>query len=199
MDNARLDQQFAFLLEADKEKFVGRQTYLHDGIRKENDAEHSWHLGLMTLILSEYANEEINLLKTLSMVLIHDLVEIYAGDTYAYDTAGKATEDKREREAAEKLYSLLPEDQAEKFRSLWEEFQARETPEAKFAKAMDNVQPTMLNHSTNGISWTEHGVFVDQVYKRNEATKEGSETLWAYAKEHFVDPHVGKQLGQRNE
>ena len=141
MENERLKQQFAFCLEADKEKKIGRQTYISDASRKENDAEHAWHMALMTLILSEYANEEIDVLRTISMILIHDIVEIDAGDTYAYDEEAKKSQKEREEKAADRIFSMLPEDQKCKFRELWEEFEAQETKEAKFARTMDNIQP----------------------------------------------------------
>lgn len=190
----RLEQQFAFLREIDKEKQIMRQNYLADGSRKEGDAEHAWHLALMTLLLSEYANEEIDVLKTVSMVLIHDLVEIDAGDTYAYDTAAAATQRDRELAAADRIFGLLPEDQGQKMRGLWEEFEARKTPEAKFARTMDCVQPTMLNDASQGKSWLEHGVHLSQVLRRNQRTGEGSQAVWDYARTHFVEPHAGQEL-----
>lgn len=190
--NNRLSQQFDFIREIDKEKFIGRQTYLTDGIRKENDAEHAWHAALMVLLLSEYANEPIDVLKTITMLLLHDVVEIDAGDTYAYDTAGQATAREREERAADRIYGLLPDDQREKLRALWEEFEARETPEARFARTMDNLQPLVLNDATDGKSWVEHGVHLSQVLRRNERTHEGSETLWNYAREQLIHPNVDK-------
>ncbi|MCD8050799.1 MAG: HD domain-containing protein [Clostridiales bacterium] len=186
----RLQQQFDFILEADKEKFIGRQTYLSDGERKENDAEHAWHLALMTILLSEYANKEIDVLKTVTMVLIHDVVEIDAGDTYAYDEVGKQTQRDREEAASRRLFGLLPEDQGEKLRLLWEEFEAQETPEAKFARTMDNLQPMMLNAASDGKAWVEHGVHLSQILKRNQRTAEGAETLWKYAQEQFLLPNL---------
>ena len=129
----RLEKQINFIREMDKEKFIGRQTYLSDGKRKENDAEHAWHLALMTLLLSEYANEKIDTLKTMTMVLFHDVVEIDAGDTYAYDEEGKKTQAQREQKAAERLYGLLPEDQGAKLKAIWEEFEAKNTPESRFS------------------------------------------------------------------
>lgn len=188
----RLEQQFQFIKEIDKEKMIGRQTYLSDAKRKENDAEHAWHMAIMTILLSEYANEEIDVLKTVTMLLIHDIVEIDAGDTYAYDEVGLQTQREREVKAAERIFGMLPEDQAKKFRDLWEEFEARETKEAKFARTMDNVQPTMLNDATDGKAWMEHGVHLSQILKRNERTAEGSETLWKYAFENFIEPNVKK-------
>lgn len=188
----RLDKQFAFFREIDKEKKIGRQTYLTGATRKENDAEHAWHMAVMTLFLSEYANEEIDVLRTISMLLIHDLVEIDAGDTYAYDETGKATQREREEKAADRIFSLLPEEQGRKLRDLWEEFEERKTPEAKFARTMDNIQPLMLNAATDGKAWEEHGVHLSQVLQRNEKTAEGSELLWKYAYETFIRPNVEK-------
>ncbi len=190
----RLDQQFAFIREIDREKMIIRQNYVTDGSRKEDDAEHAWHMAVMTVLLSEYANEEIDVLKTVTMLLIHDLVEIDAGDTYAYDEEGKKTKRERELKAADRIFGLLPEDQAEKFRALWDEFEARETPEAKFAHTMDNIQPLMLNDATDGKSWLEHDVSLSQVEDRNKRTAEGSVELWDYACEHFLWPNVEKGL-----
>ena len=190
MENNRLNQQFSFCLEADKEKFIGRQTYLSDGIRKENDAEHAWHMAVMALVLGEYSNDKIDLLKTISMILIHDIVEIDAGDTYAYDEQRKKSQKSREIAAADRIFALLPEDQQKKFRLLWEEFEAAETPEARFARAMDNVQPIMLNNATKGKSWEERNVLLSQVLKRNQITPEGSQTLWNYISENFINPNV---------
>ena len=190
----RMKKQFAFLQEIDKEKNIFRQTYLADGNRKENDAEHCWHMAVMAILMSEYANEEIDLLHTLSIILVHDLVEIYAGDTYAYDTKGN--EDKREREiaAADKLFALLPDDQRDKFRALWDEYEEGVTPEAKFAASMDRIQPLMLNNASGGRSWEEHEVKASQVYGRNAKTAEGSEALWKYADENFIKPNIGNKL-----
>lgn len=190
----RLKKQFAFIQEIDKEKTVFRQTYLADASRKENDAEHSWHMAVMAMILSEYSNEEIDVLRTMSMILVHDLVEIYAGDTYAYDTAGN--EDKLERElaAADKLFSLLPDDQRDKMRGLWDEFEAGKTAEAKFASTLDKIQPLMLNNASGGLSWKEHGVKASQVYDRNIKTSEGSKALWEFADQNFIKSNIGKEL-----
>lgn len=188
----RLEQQFEFIREIDKEKFIDRQTYLSDGRRKENDAEHAWHMAIMTILLSEYANEEIDVLKTVTMLLIHDIVEIDAGDTYAYDEEAKKTQKEREQKAAERIFGLLPPDQGEKFKKIWEEFEARETKEARFARTMDNLQPVMLNDATDGKAWVEHGVHLEQIMKRNQNTAEGSETLWEYAYQNFILPNVEK-------
>lgn len=192
MEKNRLEQQIEFCLEIDKEKMIQRQTYLSDGTRKENDAEHAWHMAIMTILLSEYANEQIDVLKTITMLLIHDLVEIDAGDTYAYDEAGKETQRQREEAAAERIFGMLPKDQGEAFRNLWEEFEARETPEAKFAYTMDHIQPMMLNAASDGKSWVEHGIHLDQVLKRNAHTADGSAVIWEYAYEHFLKPNVEK-------
>ena len=191
-DKERLDKQFAFARELDKEKLKGRQTYLANGERKENDAEHAWHMAIMALILSEYANEEIDVLRTISMILIHDVVEIDAGDTYAYDENGKKSQREREVKAAERLFGMLPKDQAVKFRNLWEEFEAQETKEAKFARTMDNIQPVVLNDASDGRSWIEHGVHLSQILNRNKNTAKGSEIIWNYAKENFIDENVRK-------
>jgi len=189
-DDERIHKQFDFLLELDKEKEVIRRTPLHDNSRFEDDAEHAWHLAVMIMVLSEYANEEIDEYHTMCMVLIHDLVEIYAGDTYAYDEEGKKTQKAREKQAAEKLFSRLPKDQGEKFLALFQEFDEGETPEAKFARTLDNVQPTMLNNASGGTSWEENGIRLSQVLGRNRNTAEGSETLWNYSYNNFILPHA---------
>lgn len=176
----RLEQQMDFILEVDKLKSIVRQNYLADGSRKEDDAEHSWHLALMCAILSEHANEKIDMVKTMTMVLIHDIVEIDAGDTYAYDTEAYTTKPEREKRAADRIFSLLPEDQAAYMRSLWEEFEAGETQEANFAATLDHLEPFLLNAKSGGKSWIEHGVTLSQVMKRNEFNYKGSETLWDY-------------------
>ena len=188
----RLQQQMKFILEVDKVKQIIRQTYLADGSRKENAAEHSWHLALMAGLLKEYANEEVDLAKVIPMVLLHDLVEIDAGDTYAYDQAGLATQRARETKAADRIFGMLPEDQGTKFRNLWEEFEAYETAEAKFAHVLDNCQPLLLNDASGGKSWKEHTVHKSQIYKRNEHTAEGSREIWEYMQQ-LIDKHI--QLG----
>lgn len=178
----RLDQQMRFIMEIDKLKQVYRQTYISDATRKENDTEHSWHLAMMVLILSEYSNEKIDVLKTMSMVLIHDIIEIDAGDTYAYDEVGNSTKRERELKAANRLFSILPKDQAKYLRELWNEFEASETAEAKFALTLDKIQPLLLNDASGGIAWKEHEVHLEQILKRNEKTPEGSEVLWEMCK-----------------
>ena len=186
----RLKKQIAFALEADKEKLIERQTYLSGGERKENDAEHAWHLAVMAILLAEHSNEKIDVLKTVTMVLLHDLVEIDAGDAYCYDEEAKKNQKEREEKAAARLYGMLPEDQAEKLLGIWREFEAWETPEAKFARTLDNFQPCVLNDASGGRSWIEHGICLSQVLGRNERTAEGSETLWQYQKENLILPHV---------
>ena len=186
----RLEQQFQFILEIDKAKRISRQTYCTDGVTKENDAEHGWHAALMAILLSEYANEPIDVLKTVTMLLIHDIVEIDAGDTYAYDEEGIATQAKREQQAAQRIYGLLPEEQGNHLLNLWREFEAGETAEAKFAKVMDRVQPIMLNAATDGKAWQEHQVQLRKILNRNEKTAEGSTVLWEYALQKFILPNV---------
>lgn len=187
---SRIEQQFDFIREIDKEKLIERQTYISSGERKENDSEHAWHLAMMTILLSEYSSEQIDVLRTVTMVLLHDIVEIDAGDTYAYDDTAALDKREREQAAADRIFALLPEDQAVKLRGIWEEYEARETPEAKFAHTMDNIQPTMLNDATDGRAWEEHGVHLHQIMKRNERTGEGSQVLWDYALNNFILPNV---------
>ena len=189
-EKSRIDRQFDFIREIDKEKFITRQTFLSDAKRRENDAEHAWHMAIMTLLLSEYANEEIDVLRVISMLLIHDLVEIDAGDTYAYDEEGKQTQRVREVKAADRIYGILPEDQGKKLRELWEEFEEAQTPEAKFAHVMDNVQPAMLNDYTEGKDWIAKGVRLSQILERNAHTAEGSQKLWDYAYTNFIESNV---------
>lgn len=190
--NERLEKQVEFLREIDKEKFIGRQTYLTGGERKENDAEHAWHLAMMTVLLNEYSNEKIDVLKTLTMVLLHDVVEIDAGDTYAYDEAGVATQKERESKAADRIFGMLPDDQRDKFREIFEEFEEYKTPEARFAHVLDNFQPMMQNDLTGGKAWREHQVHESQILKRNEKTASGSQMLWEYAKKNFIDKNIKK-------
>lgn len=185
----RLEQQLQFILEIDKVKNIMRQTPLSDGNRKENDAEHSWHIALMAYLLQEYAEEPVDVSKVMLMVLIHDLVEIDAGDTYAYDEEGAKTKDERERKAAERIFGLLPEDQGAYLKSLWEEFEDYETAEAKYAHLLDNFQPLLLNDASGGISWTEHQVKKSQIYKRNEKIEETSETIWKCMQDK-IDKHI---------
>lgn len=188
----RLEKIVEFCRTIDREKFIQRKTYLTDGERLENDAEHAWHLAVMALLLGEYSNAEIDLLRVVSMVLIHDLVEIYAGDTFAYDKAGMKTQKARESAAADRLFPMLPDDLASRFRGLWDEFESEETAEAKFAHTLDNFQPMMLQAATDGRAWREGGRRLSEVLKRNARTAEGSKTLWNYAEEHFIRPQIEK-------
>ena len=174
----RLEQQIQFLVEIDKVKNIFRQTYLADGKRKENDAEHSWHIALMAFVLKEYVKEPVDVMKVMLMVLIHDLVEIDAGDTYAYDSVGALDKREREEKAADRIFGLLPKAQGSYFRELWEEFEAYETADAKYAHLLDNFQPILLNDASGGKSWAEHGVKKSQIYKRNEKVEETSDAVW---------------------
>ena len=185
----RLEQQLQFILEIDKVKKIIRQTPLSDASRKENDAEHSWHIALMAYLLQEYVEEPVEVSKVMLMVLIHDLVEIDAGDTYAYDAEGAKTKDERERKAADHIFGMLPEDQGMYLKALWEEFEAYETAEAKYAHMLDNFQPLLLNDAAGGISWTEHQVKKSQIYKRNEKVEETSATIWKCMQDK-IDKHI---------
>ncbi|GAA0346449.1 hypothetical protein GCM10010319_23660 [Streptomyces blastmyceticus] len=179
----RLRRQIEFVIEADRLKNVLRQSPLLAADRKENDAEHSWHLALMTLVPAEYADEPIDVGKALALVAVHDLVEIYAGDTFIHDTVATADQDAREQRAAEKLFAILPAGQAERFRALWDEFEARVTPEARFAKAMDRLQPLLLNYGNRGSTWRTPGVTEDDVLARKSAIEDASADLWRYAQD----------------
>ncbi|MBQ7924499.1 MAG: HD domain-containing protein [Clostridia bacterium] len=182
MDKERFAKQLAFILEADKEKEIYRQTHITGYKRQENDAEHAWHMAMMIYLLKEYANEEFDLAKTMMMALIHDIVEIDAGDTYAYDAQALATQTEREAKAAERIFGLLPEEQKAEMISLFNEFEACETPESKFAHAMDNFQPLLLNDANNGGDWRAHVVKKSQVKKRQIKTAKGSKDIWEYTK-----------------
>lgn len=186
----RLKRIVDFCLEIDKEKNIGRQTWLSDGQRKENDAEHAWHMAVMALVLSEYSNEKIDMLRVVSILLVHDLVEVYAGDTFAYDVEGKKTQRQRELAAADRLFAILPEDLAERMRGIWDEFEAWETPEAKFAHTLDNFQPLMLQNATDGRAWAEGGRRLSEVLERNSRSADGSQQLWSYAFENFIQPQL---------
>jgi putative hydrolase of HD superfamily len=190
IDMTDFEKQINFIMEMDKIKHIGRQTYLADASRKENDAEHSWHLALMAFVLADYANESVDVLKTMKMVLLHDVIEIDAGDTYAYDVEGNKSKREREVKAADRIFGLLPEAQQAEYRGLWDEFEAMETPEAKFANMLDKVQPLLLNDASGGKSWEEHGVKKSQVLARNSRTHEGSEQIWAYARE-LIEKNAG--------
>lgn len=178
----RLQKQLQFVLEIDKLKQVTRQTILLDRSRQENSAEHSWHIAIMALLFAEYAKEkEIDLLRVLKMLLIHDVVEIDAGDTYCYDDEGNRDKAEREEKAAHRLFQLLPPDQAREFRALWEEFETRHTPDACFAAALDRFQPLLHNYHTEGESWQKNRVGKHQVIARNQPIAEGAPALWDYA------------------
>ena len=187
----RLKKQLDFALEIDKEKNILRQTHLSGHGRNENDAEHAWHMAIMAYLLREYSNEPVDITRVMLMCLIHDVVEIDAGDTYAYDEEGKKTQKAREEAAKERIYSLLPEDQKEELAAIFDEFEESKTPESKFAHAMDNLQPLMLNNSNDGGDWREHGVSAKQVYGRQSRTKEGSEKLYEIT-EQIIKKHVEK-------
>ncbi|MBR5718346.1 MAG: HD domain-containing protein [Clostridia bacterium] len=174
----RLEKQLGFCLEIDKEKSIFRRTHLSGHGRNENDAEHSWHMAVMAYLLREYSNEPIDILRVMLMCLIHDIVEIDAGDTYAFDENGKKTQKAREDAAKVRLFSMLPDDQRADLIALFDEFTAYETPESKFAHAMDNLQPLILNNSNGGNDWKEHGVSANQVYGRQGKTRLGSEKLF---------------------
>lgn len=178
----RLARQIGFIAECDKLKEIFRQTINTQSRRAENDAEHSWHLCLCVIVLAEHANvPDLDVLRVLQMLIVHDLVEIDAGDTFAYDTAAMADQHEREARAAERIFGLLPTDQARAFRALWDEFEAKTTPEAKFATAVDRFQPMLLNCRSEGAAWRKHGVTHDRVVDRNRHIAEGCEELWRYA------------------
>ena len=186
----RLKQQLDFALEIDKEKNIFRQTHLSGHGRNENDAEHAWHMAIMAYLLREYSNEQVDIAKVMLMCLIHDIVEIDAGDTYAYDDASLVTQKGREDAAKERIFSLLPTDQKEELIALFDEFEEYQTAEAKFAHAMDNIQPAMLNDSTNGRVWEENKIKLSQILERNKITPEGSKKLWDYSMNNFITPSV---------
>lgn len=177
----RLRKQLAFVIEIDKLKRVFRQTLLMDASRHENDAEHSWHLCMMAILLFEYANDQVDVLTVVKMLLVHDLVEIDAGDTFCYDEKAALDKDAREQRCADRIFRSLPSDQADEVRALWDEFEARISPEAKFAAALDRFQPVLHNIQTQGAAWRKHGVTSDQVLAKNRHMGEGSAVLWACA------------------
>ena len=193
MFSENLLQQISFIKEIDKVKYIQRKTKLFNSDRNENDAEHSWHLALMSMVLAEHANEKVDILKVVKMVLIHDIVEIDAGDTFMYDTQKNHSNTDEERLAANRIFGLLPTDQAADFIAVWEEFEAGETKEAKFAKAMDRLEPLLQNTSNNGGTWKEFGVTYDKVHHKKSVIKEGSETIWDYA-ENLINESVEKGI-----
>ena len=186
----RLKEQLEFLLEIDKEKNILRQTHLSGNGRRENDSEHAWHMAICAYLLKEYANEEVDIGRVMIMCLIHDIVEIDAGDTYAYDDAGLTTQKAREDAAKERIYSLLPEDQKAELMAIFDEFEDYKTPESKFAHAMDNLQPLLLNDSNNGGDWVQHNVNASHVYGRQKKTALGSQYLY----DEFTGPTVQKHV-----
>ena len=180
--NETLEKQIQFIIEIDKLKQIYRRTYLMDSSRKENDAEHSWHLAMLAMLLQKYAkNQKLDILRVIKMVLIHDIVEIDAGDTYLYDEKAASDKAEREQRAADRLFGLLPDEQGRELRALWDEFEEKVTPEAKFATSLDRFQPLLHNYSTKGKSWQEHGVTSDKVLQRCSEIQIGSPTLWEYA------------------
>jgi putative hydrolases of HD superfamily len=182
MNDDRLARQLEFVAEIDKLKHIQRQTLLMNGTRQENDAEHSWHIAVMAILLAEYApGSKLDVLRVLKMLLVHDLVEIYAGDTFCYDDKAAADKADRETMAADRLFCMLPTDQAQDLRQLWEEFEARRTPEACFAAALDRLQPLLHNYATRGAAWKKHGVTSGKVMERNRHIGEGAPALWRYA------------------
>lgn len=195
--DGRIKNQIAFALEIDKAKNIFRQTHLSSNGRNENDAEHSWHMAVMAYLLKEYANEEVDIAKVMLMCLIHDIVEIDAGDTYAYDTEGLKTQKAREDAAKERIFSILPDDQKAEFMALFDEFEANETAEAKFVHAVDNLQPLILNDSNNGGDWRAHYVTAGQIYQRQSKTKAGSEQLFELT-DQIIRKHIQKGNIQNN-
>jgi putative hydrolase of HD superfamily len=189
--NERFERQIRFVLEIDRLKTIVRRTYLLHADRAENTAEHSWHLAMMAILLSEYANDPVDVSRVVKMVLIHDIVEIEAGDTYFYDAAAELDKAVRERAAADRLFGILPPDQGEDLRQLWEEFEAADTPDARFALALDRFMPQLHNYHTQGRSWVEHGITADRVLERNASMAEGSSKLWECARA-LVDDAVAK-------
>ncbi len=187
MTISRLTQQIQFIIEIDQLKQVLRQTLLNDGSRRENSAEHSWHLAMMVIVLAEYAPQGVTLLSAIKMVLVHDLVEIDAGDTFCYDVQGNESKAQREAQAALRLFGLLPADQASELRSLWEEFEAQETPTAKFAAALDRIQPLLHNQQNRGGTWLIHGITRDQVMKRMAPVETGAPELWLFVQQVIED------------
>ena len=183
MNRERFEKQLSFILEADKEKNILRQTHLTGYSRRENDAEHAWHMAMMIYLLKEYSNKEMDVAKAMMMALIHDVVEIDAGDTYAYDTEGLQAQKAREQRAAERIFGMLPEDQYNELLSLFEEFEACESAEARFARTMDNFQPLLLNHSNGGADWRAHKVTKSKVVGRQQISSLGSKQIWKYTEE----------------
>lgn len=178
-----IEKQLEFLLEADKIKNILRMNYLSDGSRRENDAEHSWHLCLMAIVLSDHSRfNNMDVLRVLKMLLIHDLVEIDAGDAYVYDAVAKKAQREKELKAADRIFNLLPQNQAEEYRAIWDEFEEKITPESKFANALDRLHPMFLNFHSGGRSWIENNISKEQVLEKNKGIEAGSESLWEQAR-----------------
>jgi putative hydrolase of HD superfamily len=194
----RFERQIDFILEIDKLKTVIRRTYLLNTDRAENTAEHSWHLAIMAILLAEHANEPVDIAKVVKMVLVHDIVEIDAGDTYFYDSTAALDKADRERAAADRIFGILPMDQGKELRELWDEFECGQTAEARFALALDRFIPQLHNYHTQGRSWTEHGITVDRVLERNASMAEGSLRLWDCARA-LLDDAVAKGFLSRKE
>jgi putative hydrolase of HD superfamily len=182
LTSLELQQKIAFLVELDELKQIFRETVLIKDLRQENDAEHSWHIAMMVILLSDYSDAEIDVLRTVKMALIHDIVEIDAGDTFCYDAHDREEKRVKEREAAKRLFGMMPDEQAKEYILLWEEFEEMETPEARFAATVDRLQPLLLNFNTRGHAWLKHGVTRSQVIERNKHIAKGSATLWEFAK-----------------
>lgn len=197
MQSNRLNQQIQFILEIDRLKHILRQTLLIDGSRRENSAEHSWHLAIMALTLSEYAPPGVDLIRAIKMLLIHDLVEIDAGDTFCYDVQANQSKAEKELQAASRLFGLLPEDQAKELRSLWDEFETGETHTAKFAAALDRIQPLLHNQQTQGGTWRIHNIRRDQVMKRVAPVETGAPELWPFILQ-LIDDCVAADYLQEN-
>lgn len=191
MDGERFKKQIAFILEADKEKNILRQTHINGYSRQETDAEHAWHMAMMVYLLQEYANEKFDVAKAMMMALVHDIVEIDAGDTYAYDNVDMQSSKQKEAQAAERIFGILPDDQRKELQALFEEFEACETAEAKFVRAMDNFQPLLLNDSNNGADWRLHGVKKTQVVNRQIKSNLGSSAVWEYTQS-LIEKNVQK-------
>lgn len=193
MDNKRLLKDIEFIVELDKMKSIFRQTSIIGEDRREDDAQHSWHISLMAMVLSEYTNEKVDLLKVIKMLLTHDLVEIFAGDTFCYDEAGNADKKEREIAAAEKIFGMLEEDKGQELRALWDEFEEIETPEAKFATAMDRLQPMLNNYHNKGGTWKKFDISQGDIYKRISPVKDSSEELWKFV-EYMIEDAFDKGL-----
>jgi putative hydrolases of HD superfamily len=193
MQSDNLAKQVAFIQEIDKLKYIQRRTRLFNSDRHENDAEHSWHLAMMAIVLAEHSNKPVDVLKVLKMVLIHDIVEIDAGDTFIYDSAKNHTNTEEELVAAKRIFGMLPEEQSEEFIAIWKEFEDGKTDEAKFARSMDRFEPLLQNVSNNGGTWAEFNVPYHKVYEKKKAIDNGSSSIWKYA-ENLINESVEKGI-----